>query len=167
MKGPLSLPGCPSNCLNKMASDINIAPQINIILAFCCTWQKAACFVLSSTKSSRRSFSHCFFHSSHPYSSQVSSSIPWQTSRERRANQPMWGRHSQRPPKSSPSCMRFFFSLTQCIKEQTEPAPPSFWSDCMVINRQRAAWTINDMMGNWRDGSRTKKETIGPIKNRD
>lgn len=57
MKGPLSLHGCPSNCLTKMASDINTALRNKTFYSHsACTWEKAACFVLTSAKTRGEAF---------------------------------------------------------------------------------------------------------------
>lgn len=166
MKGPLSLHGCPSNCLTKMASDINI---VNTILAFCCTWEKAACFVLTSAKAQRKAFALLLsFISSIFISGPVLHSTadkPREASKSSNVGLPF-----TTPSQILAILHEIFFSLTQCIKEKTEAAPPSFWSDGTVINRLRVAWIINDLpllMEDGRDWPGKEEETIASTHNHD
>lgn len=142
MKGPLSPLGCLSNCLTKMASDINIVLGFNS--RFPPRKQFTACGVLCSYKREglkKRldlSFSHRFFS---PFIHiHRRSRPPFHGRRDGQANYPMWGRLSHRPPTTPPFCARLFFALTQCFKEENEAAPPLFQTDRTEIDTR---WIIN------------------------
>lgn len=150
MKGPLSPFGCPSNCLTKMASDINSVLGFNS--RFPPREQFTACGVLCSNKREglkRRldlSFSHRFLLPIHLIHIHRRSHPPFHGRRDRQANYPMWGRLSHTALLQPRHSAWDFFSLTQCFKEENEAAPPPFWTDRTEINM---GWMDNQSINRW------------------
>ncbi len=167
MKGPLSLRGCPSNCLTKMASDINIALGIKHTTRFLPHVSESSMLCSNKREGLRRSFHIAsFIHLIHIHL---------------RSRPPFHGRWAERGeriiqceaafykalPNPHHPAWDFFFLWRSALKKKTKQRP---LRDCTVINRQSVAWIINDLlllMGNERGGLGKEEVTIAPTQNRD